>query len=121
MSATQLRIACAGLFFLFIFIFGYWLSRSGKPYGVLVFTIHKLIALGAAIFLARTIYKAHQVTPLGPVQITAIAIISLCFLVMMITGGLLSIDKTMPESVHKLHQITPYLTVLSTAVGLYLF
>jgi hypothetical protein len=36
------------------------------------------------------------------------------------TGGLLSTDKTMPAVILKLHQITPYLTVLSTAVTLYL-
>ena len=34
MSTTQLRIAGAGLFFVFIFLFGFWLSRSGKPYNL---------------------------------------------------------------------------------------
>jgi hypothetical protein len=121
MSTIQLKIVSAGLFFLFIFLCGYWLSRSGKPYGVLVFSIHKLIALGVAIYLVRTIYKVNQVSPLSPVQITAVMAIGLCFLATMITGGLLSIEKEMPASVHKLHQITPYLTVVATSVGLCLF
>ena len=37
-----------------------------------------------------------------------------------VTGGLLSMDKTMPAVIRRLHQVTPYLTVLSTAATLYL-
>jgi hypothetical protein len=110
----------AGLLFLFVFLFGFWLSRSGKPYQLIVFTLHKLVALGAIVFLVTIVYKIHQVAPLGPAQMTAIGVTALCFLATMLTGGLLSIDKTMPAIVLKLHQMTPYLTVLSTAITLYL-
>jgi hypothetical protein len=120
MSTTQLRIAGAGLLFLFIFLFGFWLSRSGKPYNQIIFTIHKLIALGAVVFLAVNIYKISQVAPLGGLQIAVIAITALCFVATFVTGALLSIDKVMPEFVLRLHQVTPYLTVLSTAALLFL-
>jgi hypothetical protein len=120
MSTTQLRIVCAALFFLLIFFFGFWLSRSGKPYNLAIFTIHKLIALGTLVFLTMSVYKVHQAAPLGTVQITAIMVTALCFVATIITGGLLSIAKTMPVIVLKLHQITPYLTVVSTAITIYL-
>jgi hypothetical protein len=120
MSTTQVRMVSAGLFFLVIFLFGFWLSRSGKPYNQAVFTIHKLIALAAIVFLVTIIYKMHQAAPLGPAQMTAIGITALCFAATILTGGLLSIDKAMPAIVLRVHQITPYLTVLSTAATLYL-
>ncbi len=120
MNIPHLRMVVAGLCFVFIFIFGFWLSRFGKPYGFLVFTIHKLIALGVVAFLAVTIYKAQLIFPLSPLHITAIGITGLCFVLTIITGSLLSIDKAMPMIVRRLHQITPYLTVLSTAGSLYL-
>ena len=43
MTTGQLQIAGAGIFALFIFLSGFWLSRLGKPYNGMVFNIHKLI------------------------------------------------------------------------------
>jgi len=120
MSATQLRIVNTGLFFLFIFLSGYWLSHSGKPLNVIILTIHKSIGLAAGVFLVLTVYRIHQVAPLSPIEITAIVVTVLFFAGNVATGGLLSTDKTMPAVILRLHQITPYLTVLSTAVTLYL-
>lgn len=35
------------------------------------------------------------------------------------TGGLLSTNKVMPDVVLRLHQVTPFLTVIATAVAFY--
>ena len=120
MSTTQLRVVGAGLFFLLIFLSGFWLSRSGKPYSAIIFNIHKLIGLAAGVFLVMTVYQIHQVAPLGLVKIVAIVVTVLFFAGTVTAGGLLSIDKPMSASVVILHKITPYLTVLSTAATLYL-
>ena len=120
MGTTKLSVVGAGLFFLLIFLSGYWLSHSGKPLNVIILTIHKLIGLAAGVFLVMTVYRIHQVAPLSPVEITTIVVTVLFFAGNVATGGLLSTDKTMPAVILRLHQITPYLTVLSTAVTLYL-
>jgi hypothetical protein len=39
--------------------------------------------------------------------------------VMVATGGLLSTAKTMPVFVHKIHQIMPYVVILTTSITLY--
>ncbi len=119
MNAILSRMITAGLLFLLTFIFGFWLSRSDKPYGVVIFTIHKLIALGAVIFLGITLYKEHQLSPLSPGQIAAALVMALCFLSTILTGGLLSIEKPVPAIVLIFHRVLPYLTVVSTAVVLY--
>jgi hypothetical protein len=120
MGTNQLRVVGAGLFFFFIFLTGIWLSRSGKPHSVIILTIHKLIGLAAGVFLVMTVYRIHQVAPLSPVEITAVVVTGLLFLGTVITGGLLSTGKPMPAAILTMHQITPFLTVLSTAVTLYL-
>jgi hypothetical protein len=120
MSTTQLRIAGAGLFFILIFLFGFWLSRSGKPYNLAIFTIHKLVTLGAIVFFTMTIYKIQHVTPLNATQISLIAVMAVCFVATIASGGLLSVEKTMPLIVRRLHQVMPYLTLLSTSATLYL-
>jgi hypothetical protein len=120
MDTIQLRVIGAGLFFLFIFLSGFWLSRSGKPYSAIIFNIHKLIGLAAGVFLVMTVYQIHQVAPLGPVEITAIVVTVLFFVGTVTAGGLLSIDKPMPAAISMMHKLFPYLTALSTAVTLYL-
>lgn len=122
MNANQYRFVVAGAFFLLILLSGYWLSRSGKPYSTIVFTVHKLVALAAIVVLGVTVYRINRAGALSALELLAAIMTGLFFLGTMVTGGMLSVptDKAMPAIVHKLHQVTPYLTVLSTAVTLYL-
>jgi hypothetical protein len=110
----------AGLFFLFIFLSGFWLSRTGKPYSTLIFTIHKLIGLAMGIFLILTVYRVHQAESLSALQISMTVVTVLFFIATVAAGGMLSIDKPMPLAVSFVHKLLPYLTVLSTGGALYL-
>lgn len=118
MNTTQSRVVGAGLFFLFIFLSGFWLSNSGKPLNVIILTIHKLVSLAAIVFLVITISQINRVATLSTIQLTASVITGLFFLGTVITGGLLSTDKPMPAVILTMHQIIPLLTLLSTAVTL---
>lgn len=120
MGTIQLRVAGTGLFFLFIFLSGIWLSNSGKPLNTIILTIHKLIALAAVVFLFITIYRINQVTILGAIELIASVFTGLFFLGAIVTGGLLSTDKPAPAAILRVHQITPVVTLLSAAVTLYL-
>ena len=120
MGTNQLRVVGAGLFYLFILLSGYWLSHSGKPFSVIILTIHKLISLAAVVFLVITMSQMNKVAKLSAIELIAGVVTGLFLLGTMITGGLLSLDKPMPPVVLRLHQITPYLSVLSNAVTLYL-
>jgi len=102
------------------FLSGFWLSRAGKPYNGIALTIHKLISLAAAVLLAVIIHQVNQATALHTIEWIASTVTGLLFLGTVITGGLLSANNPMPRVIQRLHQITPYLTVLSTAVTLYL-
>ena len=119
MSTVQLRVVGAGLCFLFIFLSGIGLSRSGKPLNSIVLTIHKLVSLAAAVFLVVTIYQINQVAELSAIGLAAGVVTGLLFLGTGIVGGVLSTDKPLPGVILRLHQIGPVLTVLSTAVTLY--
>jgi hypothetical protein len=108
-----------GIFFLLIFLSGFWLSRSGKPYHAIIFNIHKFIVLGTLVYLAVTVNKLHAGAPLGQAAVSAIVVTALCFAGMMITGGLLSINQPMPSTISVIHKLFPYLTLLSTSVTLF--
>ncbi len=120
MKPIQSEFIYNGLFFLFIFISGFWVSRTGKPYGVAIFTVHKLIGLAAGIYLGVGVYRTHQAVPLGGTEIAAIVVTVVLFIGTVIAGGLLSTEEPMPTFVSLIHKISPYFIVLSTIVSLYL-
>lgn len=123
------KIMITGLFFAFVFLFGFWLSRSGKPYNSLIFNIHKLIALALGVFLIATVYRAYQTAPFSPVDIIVIAVTVIIFISLVVAGGLLSIEaagdlqnlnQSVSIAISVIHKGLPYFAVLSTAATLYL-
>jgi heme A synthase len=120
MSTTQVRVVGAGVAFVLIFFSGIWVSMAGKPYSTLPFTVHKLVGLTLGVLLGVIAYQTHQVAPLGPGQIAAIAVTVLLFVATVAAGGVLSVVEDVPAVALRLHQIVPVLTVLSTAGTLYL-
>jgi len=114
------KFVWAGIFFLFIFLSGFWLSHIGKPYSTLIFTLHKLIGLALGVFMGMTVYRIHQTASLNPVQVLMIIVTILLFIVTVSAGGALSIDKSMPLVVSHLHKVLPFLAVISTGITLYL-
>jgi hypothetical protein len=117
---ASVRALVAGLFFLFIFLSGIWLSRTGRPLNVAISTLHKLISLAAGIFLLVTIYQRYQLVALSVNEWIAVVVTGLCFLGIVVSGGFLSSEEPMPVAVLRVHQILPVLTVLSTTTTLYL-
>ena len=114
------RAIIAGLFFLLIFLSGIRLSRAGRPLNVGISTLHKLISLGAGVFILVTIYQRNGAVPLSTTEWTAIAITGLCFAGTVASGGVLSSEKPMPVAVLRVHQVVPVLTAIATGVTLYL-
>jgi hypothetical protein len=121
MSTSQLQVVSTGAAFLIMFLSGVWLNSTGKPYGTLVFAIHKLIGVGIGIFLFMLVRQAHQTISLGPVEIIAVAVTVLFFAATVTTGSLLSLpNRSMPDIVSTLNKILPYFTVLTTAVTFFI-
>ncbi len=119
MGTIQSRIIGSGLFFLFILLSGFWLSHYGRPLNGFILTLHKLISVAAIVWLGVTVRRINQGAALGGMAWLAVIVSGLFFLGTIATGGLLSIEKTMPAVVLRLHQVTPYLTTLSSVATLY--
>jgi uncharacterized membrane protein YhiD involved in acid resistance len=119
MSAST-RAVVAALFFLFMFLSGLWLSRSGRPLNTGISTVHKLVSLAAGVFLIVSIHQLNRADPLDAAQWVAIVVTGLLFVGDVATGGVLSFEKPRPTAVLRLHQVFPVLTAVSTGVMLYL-
>jgi hypothetical protein len=115
MDTNQTRIVVTALFFLFIFVTGFWVSRAGKPYPGLRFNVHKLIGLAAGVYLVVTVVQVRRLAPLGPRALAAVAGTALLFVVDVVAGGLVSIEKPMPPALTLVHRVCPYLIAFATA------
>ena len=83
----------------------------------MLFNAHKLTALAAAVYLAVTIYRLGQTGGLSTLQLAAAIAAGVCFVALIVTGGLLSAMKTVPPAIRSVHHILPYLALLCTAAG----
>jgi hypothetical protein len=119
MNALTSKIIATGVLFVFVFLFGFWLNRSGRPINTLILTAHKLIALGTLILIGVIVYQVNQVAPLSIAAIVATIITSVLFIVTIITGGLLSLDKPI-SAMSIVHKVGPLLTVAGTIVTMVL-
>lgn len=114
------KFILVGVFLVFVVLTGLWLSRTGKPFNVILLTIHKLISLAGVVFLAVTLYRLNQTGAFTSLQLVLSGATILLFIALIVTGGLLSTAKVWPGVVLKIHQIVPTLVILSTAANLYL-
>lgn len=120
MGSNPVNIVLIGIFFLIIFFSGFWLRRAGKPYPGVIFNLHKLIALGTAVFLFLLIKRSHQAEPLDQARLITFVFLAIFFMMLVVTGGLSSLEKPAPKAVSIVHKVFPYITFVSSAVMLYL-
>ncbi len=121
MNISVTRIIICGLLFLLTLASGVWVSHAGKPINVVIFTIHKLIALTTVIVVATTVYNVHRAMPVREViELATIAVTALLFIALFITGVLLSRNSPMPAAVLKIHQVAPLLALVSSTITTYL-
>jgi len=122
-------IVVAGLLFLFTVILGISLSRnlrhndprpSGKPLAGALPALHKLVALATVISVAVTIRNLRRGTEFTGTAIAAVIFTGLLFLLMFVTGSLLSLGKAANEVAQVLHDVFAVLTFISTSGVIYL-
>lgn len=119
MNTASLLIPIVAFGFFMVFLFGYRLSRVKKPYPGLIFNFHKLTALVLLVYLILTTIQIHRIHPLNLFQLATVIISGLCFVLTMVSGGLVSVEKSMPAFVKKVHKVLPYLTLLLIAATYY--
>ena len=114
------KFVTPGVLFILTLVFGFWLSRSGKPYNGLIFNIHKLIALAAVIVAAIRTFNALKIVEAQPILIALLIVIGLCAVALFVTGALMSANKALAAPALTIHRIAPLLAVLAAIGTLYL-
>ncbi len=97
---------------------GFLMSRGGKPYGTLVFTLHKLLAIGGLVFMILLLSAYLKDTQGNGFILTLIIIGGLSFAGILVSGGMMSLDKQQ-HIMEILHKASTVGYVTATAVLLW--
>jgi len=91
---------------------GIWLSRLGKPLNGVLFTIHKLIALGAVIAVSVPLYSVLRSAPAPALALVLLSVGAVGSVALFATGALLSLNpSSVVGSLHWVHRIAPLVVV----------
>jgi predicted ferric reductase len=110
----QLKIIITGALFVLIFILGYWLHHLDKPYPTSWLTIHKLLSLAVLIFLARTLMQNGALETTDTARSWLLISTGVLWVLAILSGGFLSMDREWPPLISTSHQILPYMTLAMT-------
>lgn len=120
MSISLWRAVGLGVALLVVIGSGFWLSHAGKPYGVGLLTVHKLIGLAGAVLLLMGLHATYRTGGLASTTLIVGLVTGLLFLVTGVVGALLTLEKPMPAALPTVHQVAAYLTTLSAGASIYL-
>ena len=114
------RLLNPALGFLSTLVFGFWLSRRGKPYNGLLFNIHKLVALAAVILAVLAVYKLPNRMDPATLQISLLVIAALSVITSFVSGALMSAGKGEYRIMKIAHNIAPLILVIAMGYSVYL-
>jgi len=123
------KIAVTGLLFFITLLSGIWLSRnlrlndprpSGKPLTGADSAVHKLSALAMGIIAGVTIRNLHRGIEFRRIELTGVIVAGLLFLLMVVSGSLLSLGKARNDEILTLHKVGSLLTFIITSWAMYL-
>jgi|SRR5271165_5872413 len=122
-------IAVTGLLFLFTLFSGVRVSRnlqlndprpSGEPVSGVTSTVHKVISLLLVICAGVSIRNLHRGLEFRSVELIAVIVAGLLFLLMFVSGSLLSLGKARSDALLAVHQAGSLLTVIPASAAIYL-
>lgn len=114
------KFVTPGIIFLLTLVFGFWLSRAGKPYNGVVFNLHKLIALAAVVITTVQVYGLLKVARPQALPIVLLVLAGLAVVALFVTGALMSADKFVYGLLRLIHNVAPFVAVIGLALAIYL-
>ncbi len=116
---TLPKFTLPGILFLLTLVFGFWLSKVGKPYNGLLFNFHKLIALGAVVMMVVQFPKILKIADSPVLLIVFLVVAAFCVVALFASGALMSLGKLDYTLTLTIHRIAP--VVLTIALGLMVY
>jgi hypothetical protein len=123
LTTITLKLIISSLLLALLFIAGIFLHRAGKPYPGLLFNLHKLSAVAMLVLLVISVVQLTRQNYPGLIYYLSLGILALASLGLLVSGGLMSLDK-LHTSMRIIHRWTtglflvPYVLLLYLAISI---
>ncbi len=111
--------ALSGVAFVITIGTGIWLSQLGKPLNGALFTVHKLVAVGAVLAVTIPLMTTLRHVSASTQVIALLALGGVGVVGLFATGALISLNQT-AAAISWIHRLAPIVVLLATgwAIGL---
>jgi hypothetical protein len=110
------RFFVPGIGFILTVVFGFWLSKLGKPYNSILFNFHKLIALGTVIVTAMQVHKILNLMDAQFLVVVLFIVAMICVVILFASGAFLSIGNMNYNVMKIVHATVAVLLVIAMAL-----
>lgn len=98
---------------------GVWLTRAGWPFGTGLLTVHKLVALAAAVALGVLVYRSSRSGGFEALDWAIVIAAGVLTIASFASGGVVSAVESPPSWALWTHRLVTWIATVSL-VGLYL-
>ena len=98
---------------------GIWLSRLGRPLNGVLFTVHKLVAVGAVLAVTIPLVATLRQAPAPALVIALLGLGGLGVVALFATGAMISLNYT-AAALSWIHRLAPAVVLLATGWAIYL-
>lgn len=109
-----------GIVFLLTTVFGFWLSKLGKPYNGALFNVHKLLALGAVIAGGIQVARMLRSVDMQTLVFILWMVAGLSVFALFVSGAVMSMDKLDYSIMRGIHRVAPVVMILAAVWAVYL-
>lgn len=108
------------ILFILTVVFGFWLSRMGKPYNQALFNIHKLIALACVVLAVIAVVNLSKAGKQTGITLAFSILAGLSVLDLFISGAMMSVGKEFNGAMLLTHRIAPAMLAAFAGFAFYL-
>lgn len=112
MKSIQLYLI-SGILFGLTLASGFILSHLGKPYRGLWFNVHKLLALGAVVFMVIRVLKLLKSMDAGSLAIVMLVLAAISIIALFASGTLISLGKMDDVLMLWIHRIATGIVIVA--------
>ena len=98
---------------------GLWLHSKGRPLHQVIFSLHKIIVIITAVYFDIQFFRYIKLESIESWHTTMIVLTSSVFLIVFVSGALLSFDKLVHPVLQWIHRLSPYLLLLMSFLTFY--
>ncbi len=121
MSLLTFKFLYKAILAIIMIILGVILTKTGKPYNIVLSTIHKVIAFILLILISLELINFLKINRPNSLQIILIILFAVTYIISFASGVLCLSSKETRQIILYTHRIAPFLSIIFGLIALVFF